>query len=91
MRVKLMAEYCCDFPVWIDFEEMPSSSVDDATLRSRIERWNSVFLTSFDAEKGWSEEAIRQNYAEEGERIFAALTRHFGESSEVTYDAWPVT
>ncbi len=91
MHVKLMAEYCCEFPIWIDSEEMASSSIDDATLRSRIEGWNSLFSTSFDAESGWRDEAVRQRYAAEGRSLLVALRGYFGESADVTYDDWPVS
>ena len=88
--MKLMAEYECEFPLWIDSEEAPSSSIDDPSLRSRIERWNDVFLSSLDADAGWRDESVLQRYAEEGEVIFDALKEHFGDAAEVTYGAWPV-
>jgi hypothetical protein len=91
MHVKLMAEYGCEFPLWIDFDEALPSSVDDPALRARIQRWNDVFLSSFHVDSGWLDESVRQQYAAEGEAIFAALKQHFSDSAEVVYNAWPLT
>ena len=88
MHVKLMSEYECCFPNWIDSEEMGSWSIEDVALRRRTERWNDLFLDNF-ADTGWRDDAVRQRYAEEGRRLRAALERHFGDTADVTYDDWP--
>lgn len=89
-RVRLMAEYCCDFPVWIDHEEAAPSAIADDTLRQRIERWNLLFLDHFDACSGWDDESVRQRYSEEADQLVAALEQHFGDAAQVTHDPWPL-
>jgi hypothetical protein len=90
MQVKLMPEYECDFPLWIDHEEAGPEAVDDPELRARIVRWNHLFFSHFDAEAGWLDAAAQARFADEGMALAAVLEEHFGAGVDFVYDPWPV-
>jgi hypothetical protein len=90
MHVKLMPEYECDFPLWIDHEEAAPTAVNDPELRARIVCWNHLFLCHFDAEAGWLDIAAEERFADEGVALAAVLKEHFGPGVDFFYDPWPV-
>lgn len=90
-RVKLMPEYDCDFPVWIDGSEATPNIIADLDLRNRIHAWNELFLRGFDLERGWLSESDRRRFREQASQLITDLERHFGDSATVTYDLWPLT
>lgn len=90
--LKLMNEYCVDFPVWSAVGDTLGGRLPlSAELDARLRAWAAFFNAHHDWQTGWDvDRAEVQAHATEGRALQEALARELGTGYSVTLDLWEV-
>jgi hypothetical protein len=87
-RVRLMPEYGVDVPLW------PRSGDTDALVPSdlleRLVRWQRAFDANFDHMTGWDDDQVREQWAEEAERLVEEIRHQLPVGYVLDVDLWPL-
>lgn len=88
IRVRLMNDYCADWPLWTDGMAGEDEFELSQPLKRRLTAWASFFNSHFHWDTGWdSPEACAQHRAE-GEQLHRLLAAELGPGYEVVLDTW---
>lgn len=99
-RVKLMPEYMCGMPLWVEVDDVGQVGAGHTgaaellalppSLAERLAAWLEQFDRTFDHVRGWINEDVRASWTRESELLVMELRHHLPRGVALDVDLWPL-
>jgi hypothetical protein len=99
-RVKLMPEYLCGMPLWLELDGVGQVGAGHSgassllalppSLVERLASWQEQFDRSFHHVRGWTDEDVRASWTHESELLVLELRSHLPRGVALDVDLWPL-